>query len=117
MHNYKELKVWQKAVQLATDVYYHTQDFPKEERFGLTLQIRKSAVSISSNIGEGAGRLNKNEFIQFLGVAHGSASELDTQLIVANNFQFLNDDIFEELSGTINEIKKMIFKLIESLDK
>jgi four helix bundle protein len=76
MHNLKELKIWTKSLNLATEVYKATSNFPIEEKYGLTAQIRKSAVSISSNIAEGAGRNTKGEFRQFLGISNGSAYEL-----------------------------------------
>lgn len=90
MHQFKELTVWQKAVDLATDVYRYTKNFPAEEKFGLTSQIRRSVVSISSNIAEGVGRKSKKEFKHFLDIAYGSASELETQLLVdRSKFKFL----------------------------
>lgn len=115
MHQFKELSVWQKAVALATDVYTCTKDFPTEEKFGLTSQIRRSVVSISSNIAEGAGRKSKKEFRHFLDIAYGSASELDTQLLIAQNLNFLNSKCYKTLSKRINEIQKMIYSLSKSL--
>lgn len=115
MHQFKELTVWQKAVALATDVYSITKDFPTEEKFGLTSQIRRSVVSISSNIAEGAGRKSKKEFKHFLDIAYGSASELETQLLIAQNLNFLNSKHYKTLSERINEIQKMIYSLSKSL--
>jgi four helix bundle protein len=106
MHQFKELTVWQKAVSLATDVYTYTKDFPPAEKFGLTSQIRRSVVSISSNIAEGAGRKSKKEFRRFLDIAYGSASELETQLIVAQNLDFIKADHYKILSEKINEFRK-----------
>ena len=83
MHNIKDLKIWNKSVDLAVKIYNVTAAFPVEERFGLISQTRRAAVSISSNISEGAGRNTKGEFKQFLGIANGSAYELQTQLIIA----------------------------------
>ena len=89
MHNIKELKIWNKAMVLSVQVYELSSKFPSDERFGLTSQVRRCAVSIPSNISEGAGRNTKGEFKQFLGIANGSAYELQTQLIIANKLNFL----------------------------
>ena len=94
MHNYKELKVWEKAVDFAVDVYKATDQLPSDERFGLTSQIRRSVVSVSSNIAEGAGRNTRGEFNQFLGYAYGSSCELDTQLIIADKLNFITKESF-----------------------
>jgi len=85
MHNLQELKIWQKAINLSIGVYEITSNFPKEEKYGLISQIRRSAVSIPSNIAEGAGRNSNKEFVHFLSIANGSAFELQTQLIISNN--------------------------------
>ncbi len=82
MHNLKELKIWNKAIDLTVDVYKATASFPSEERYGLTSQARRSAVSIPSNIAEGAGRNSNKEFSNFLGIANGSSYELQTQLVI-----------------------------------
>ena len=89
MHNIEELKIWNKAMDLAVQVYELSSKFPSDERFGLMSQVRRCAVSIPSNISEGAGRNTKGEFKQFLGIANGSAYELQTQLIIANKLNFL----------------------------
>ena len=89
MNNYKELRVWQSSVDFAVNTYKATEELPIDERYGLTSQIRRSAVSISSNIAEGAGRNTSGEFNQFLGIAYGSTCELETQLIIANRLKFL----------------------------
>lgn len=115
MHQFKELSVWQKAVDLATVVYSHTKNFPSEEKYGLTSQIRRSVVSISSNIAEGAGRKSKKEFKYFLNIAYGSGSELETQLLIARNLDFINNENYEALSEMIIEIQKMIYSLSNSL--
>jgi four helix bundle protein len=111
MHNLKQLKIWNGSVELATEVYKATDHFPKEERFGLTSQIRRSAVSIPSNVAEGAGRNGKGEFKHFLGIANGSAYELQTQLIIANRLELLNDKVVEPLLKEIDELQKMNYKL------
>jgi four helix bundle protein len=111
MHNLKQLKIWNKSVELATEVYKATANFPKEERYGLTSQIRRSAVSIPSNVAEGAGRNTKGEFRQFLGIANGSSYELQTQLVISNRLELINDKTVEPLLKEIDELQKMNFKL------
>ncbi|AEI50013.1 four helix bundle protein [Runella slithyformis] len=115
MHNFKELKVWQKSVDLAVDTYYLTKYFPSEERFGLVQQINRSAVSVASNIAEGAGRNNFKEFNNFLGIASGSSCELETQYIIAHRIGLIDSNDFEVITSNVNEIQKMIFKLQQSL--
>lgn len=107
MHNLKELKIWNKAIELATEVYAVTANFPMEEKFGLTSQIRRSAVSVPSNIAEGAGRNSNKEFCQFLGISNGSSYELQTQLIISNNLQLITAGDVEPLLNKINEVQKM----------
>lgn len=116
MHQFKDLLVWQKAIELATDVYQVTQTFPSNEKFGLIAQMRRCTISISSNIAEGAGRISKKEFSHFLNVAYGSGSELETQLIIAKNLGFLEKSKYQELSDTITEIQKMVYSLSKSLN-
>lgn len=115
MHNYKELNVWKKSVDLATMVYQRTSSFPSGKKFGLTSQIRRSAVSISSNIAEGSGRSTNKDFNNFLGYSYGSACELETQLIIANKIGFLAGVQFEELNNELQSIQKMIFSLRNKL--
>jgi four helix bundle protein len=115
MNNYKELKIWQKSVDLAVKVYQVTKDFPKEELYGITSQIRRSAVSIASNIAEGAGRNSKKDFNNFLGVSHGSSCELETQLTIAQRVNFVDQQVFESVQQDIVEIQKMNWSLKKSL--
>jgi four helix bundle protein len=91
VQSYRDLVAWQKAMELVTKIYRVTKKFPKEEIFGLVSQIRRSAVSIPSNIAEGKGRLSKREFRQFLGNARGSLAELETQILIAQNLNYLNE--------------------------
>jgi len=114
MHNYKNLLVWKKAVNMATDVYKITDSYPDAEKFGLISQIRRSAISVSSNIAEGAGRGSNAEFRHFLNIAYGSAYELETQLIISNNLNYLRTNDFELLSNQIEELQKMLFRLIQN---
>lgn len=116
MHNLKELKIWHKAVELATDVYRLTADFPKEEKYGLISQIRRSAVSISSNIAEGAGRNSEKEFSHFLGISNGSSYELQTQLIISRNLGIVNSEL-ESILDQIDQIQKMNYSLQQKLNQ
>lgn len=106
MHNLKELKIWNKAIDIAVDVYKVTSSFPVDERFGLTSQSRRAAVSIPSNIAEGAGRNSAKEFSHFLGIANGSSYELQTQLVISNKLALLDDSAMEELLKQIDELQK-----------
>ena len=111
MDNFRNLIVWKRAVDFATDVYRKTENFPRTESYGLTSQIRRSAVSISSNIAEGAGRRSKKVFAYFLGISYGSACELETQLLIAKQLKYIEDQDFELLFNELNEIQKMIYTL------
>lgn len=115
MHMYKNLLVWQKAVNMATAIYKITESYPSEERYGLISQIHRSAVSISSNIAEGSGRGSDAEFRYFLNIAYGSIYELETQLIISNNLNYLDKNNFGALSDQIEEIQKMLYSLIQNL--
>ena len=115
MHNLKELKIWNKALDLAVQVYEATSNFPKEEKYGLTSQIRRSAVSIPSNISEGAGRNSNKEFIQFLGIANGSSYELQTQLIISNRLNLISNESVQPLLNEVDEIQKMTYRFQQTL--
>lgn len=108
LRDHKELLVWQKSILLVEIIYKRTQNFPKEEMFGLTSQIRRCSISIPSNIAEGHSRNTDGEFRQFLGIAKGSSAELETQIIIANKLSYLNLDDYNEISDLIIEIRKMI---------
>lgn len=116
MNRYKELLVWQKAVDLAVDVYQITEKLPKEEKYGLISQINRSVVSISSNIAEGAGRNTNKDFNNFLGIAQGSSFELDTQLIISNRLKFISDHEYQSVELQLAHIQNMIAKLKKSLN-
>jgi four helix bundle protein len=109
MNNLKELKIWNKAIDLAVDVYKATSTFPSYERFGLISQSRRAAVSIPSNIAEGAGRNSVKEFNNFLGIANGSSYELQTQLVIANKLAILESEILDPLLTQIDELQKMTY--------
>jgi four helix bundle protein len=115
IQNYKELSVWQKSVALTTDLYRFTSHFPDTERYGLTSQIRRATTSIAANIAEGWGRGSRGEYIQFLTVARGSLIELETHLIIAGNLHFLKSDEFDSISKPVNDIEKMLNRLIAVL--
>ncbi|MEQ9229289.1 MAG: four helix bundle protein [Cyclobacteriaceae bacterium] len=115
MHRYKELLVWQKAMDLSQQIYEQTANFPSEEKFGLVSQMRRCSVSIASNIAEGAGRNSNGEFNQFLGIAQGSAFELETQVLLATRMRFISNDDEILLSKQLSSITNMIFKLKETL--
>lgn len=117
MHNYKNLKVWIKAVELSTTVYSVTENFPAHERFGLTSQLRRASVSIASNIAVGAGRASDNEFSHFLSIANGSCYEMATQLIISKNLNYLSEQSYSDFDDKISEVQKMIYRLKESLNK
>ena len=116
MHNLKELKIWHKAIELSTEVYRLTADFPKEEKYGLTSQIRRAAVSVPSNIAEGAGRNSNKEFIHFLGISNGSYYELQTQLIISKNLSLINNGV-DLILDQIDQIQKMNYSLQSKLSK
>ena len=111
--DYRELKVWQKAMEMVTEVYRITQTFPREEIYGLTSQIRRAAVSVPSNIAEGQGRLTRGEFRQFLGHAKGSLAELETQILIAKNLGYINDPL--RTLDRLSEVARMLNGLLNSL--
>jgi four helix bundle protein len=110
MKDHKDLDVWKKSMDIVVNIYSITEDFPKDEIYGLTSQIRRAAVSIPSNIAEGAARNTDKEFMQFLHIALGSASEVETQLIIAQRLQYSGN--FAEILTKINSVKQMINGLI-----
>ena len=116
MHNFRELDVWKKAINVTTLYYKVSKSYPKDEIFGLTSQSRRSLVSISSNIAEGAGRNNVKEFIQFLGIASGSAYELETQLILLFGLNFKQEIEITPLTNELAEIQKMIYSFKTKLN-
>ncbi len=107
------LEVWKRAIKFVTDIYKITDKFPENEVYGLSQQMRKSAVSIPSNIAEGAGRNSTREFLKFLSIAQGSISELETQLIIANNLGYIKG--IEIALKELDEISKMLIGLSNSL--
>ncbi len=108
---YRDLVVWQQAMDVTVETYRLTSSFPKEEMFGLTSQMRRAAVSIASNIAEGEGRKSKNEFSHFLGIALGSKSELETQLILSERVNLLKTTDTEPIKKSLDDIGKMLTAL------
>lgn len=115
MNSHKDLNVWKNAVSFVSDIYKITEHFPNSELFGLTNQIRRAAVSIPSNIAEGAARTSQKEFNQFLSIALGSRAEVETQLLIALNLQFISTNEYKELTIKIDDIRKMLIGLKKSL--
>ena len=116
-YSYRELIAWQKAKALAIAVYRETEEFPSVERFGLRSQLRRCAVSIPSNIAEGQGRLTPGEFRQFLGQARGSLLELQTQLEIASELGFLNEEQFNSLNVFGSELLRILNGLLDRIAK
>ena len=108
-HNFKELKVWQFSMNLVKEIYLITQDFPNEEKFGITSQIRRCVISVPSNIAEGAGRGSNKDFARFLSIALSSAYELETQIILSKDLEFITEESFNKLISRIHEVQKMLF--------
>lgn len=115
MQTYKELVVWQKSIVLVTDIYESTKDFPREEINGLTSQLRRSAVSIPSNIAEGQGRATKGEFVRFLCHARGSLFELETQIVIAAKLGYMQPKRAGHLLESVTEVARILNGLLTSL--
>jgi four helix bundle protein len=117
IESYQDLIVWQKAMEYVVFCYEISAKFPASENFGLTSQLRRSAVSIPSNIAEGYGRNSRGEYIQFLGVANGSLKESETQIIVASRLKYITSEQLDEGLTRATEIGKMLRSLINSIRK
>lgn len=115
MHNYRELKVWQRAMDFVLEVYRVTNMFPKDEKFGLTSQLRRCAISIPSNISEGAGRATNNQFRYFLEIAMGSCNEAQTQLELSFRFNYLSKQDADKMLDEGYQIYKMILAFYNTL--
>ncbi|RKR81719.1 four helix bundle protein [Mucilaginibacter gracilis] len=115
MHNFKELKVWQAGIQLSKSIFILTKTFPNDEKIGLVSQMNRAAVSIPSNIAEGCGRKSGKELHQFLNIALGSAFELETQLIIAKEFDYINNETLNTTCNLVTGIQKMISGLQKSI--
>jgi four helix bundle protein len=115
VHNYKELKVWQKSRMFVKEVYITSADFPKDERFGVVSQIRRAAISISLNIAEGSGRVSDKDFLNFLHIAYGSSLEVENLIILSFDLEFITEHKQLELLRQVNEIQRMLKGLMTSL--
>jgi four helix bundle protein len=117
IQSYKDLLIWQKGIEMVVLVYQLISDFPKDELYALSSQIKRSAVSIPSNIAEGYGRQSTQSYIQFIKIARGSLCELETQLIVAKRLKFIkNETLYSELMNQITEESKMLNSFINKLE-
>lgn len=110
MKTHKDLNVWKKSMSLVSEIYTITKSFPEYEKYGITSQLRRSAISIPSNIAEGSARRGNKEFVQFLYIALGSATELDTQVLIAKDLGYLIDS---DTTDQIEDIRKMLVGLIK----
>ena len=115
MKSHKNLVVWQKSIELVTDIYSLTKDYPKEELFGLSSQMRRASISIPSNIAEGSARNHNKEFIQFLYVSLGSCAELETQLIISMKLGLIKSETFDIFCIKIKDVRNMLIGLIKSV--
>jgi four helix bundle protein len=115
MTDFKQLKVWKKAHEMALSTYRQTATFPKEEMYGLTSQLRRSAASIGANIAEGCGRRSDGEMYRFLQIARGSASEIEYHFILARDLHFLSEERFLRLAHQADEIQRMLTALMQSI--
>jgi four helix bundle protein len=116
MHNFKELKVWHKGRKFVKDIYLLTRKFPKEELFVLTSQMRRAAISISSNIAEGSGRGSDKDFARFIDVATGSSFELESQLYVGCDLEYFSEEELDIYLDKIQEIQRMLFHFKKHLN-
>ena len=115
MHNFKELKIWQESMSLAKEIFDSTKKFPTEEKYGLISQLNRAIVSVPSNITEGAGRDSQKEFNHYLNIALGSCFEIETQLILANDFNYISKEELQTLTEKVTKIQRMISRLKDSI--
>jgi four helix bundle protein len=115
VQDFRNLKVWQKAHAVVLEVYRATSAYPKEELFGLTSQTRRSASSVPTNMAEGCGRGSDADFARFLWMSNGSAYELDYQLLLARDLQYLNPNLYQELAAKLEEVKRMLAGLLATV--
>ncbi|PXF55073.1 MAG: diversity-generating retroelement protein bAvd family protein [Deltaproteobacteria bacterium] len=115
MRDFRELKVWEKAHRLTLQVYRITKDFPSDEQFGLTVQLRRAAASVPTNIAEGCGRDSERELARFMSIAAGSVSEVEYQLLLACDLDYMQDETYRELNQQVNEVKRMLNSFIQKL--
>lgn len=108
MRGHRGLVAWQKAMELVTEIYRMTRDFPKDELYGLVSQLRRAAVSVPSNLAEGYGRNSRNEFHQFVGVARGSLAEVEMQIEIAKNLDYVSQESCSKLLSRIDEVGRLL---------
>lgn len=113
MKTHKDLDVWKLSIELVTNIYKSTKQFPSDEKFGLTNQLRRTAVSIPSNIAEGAARKSNKEYLHFLYISLGSAAELETQLIIAHNLKYLNETEYNSINEQLDKVFKPLVGLMK----
>ena len=114
--DFRQLKVWEKSHQLALEIYKTTGNFPREEVYGMVSQMRRSAVSIPTNIAEGCGRSGDKDFARYLQIAFGSASELEYQILLAHDLNFVDGQDYDRLTGNVIEIKRMLYSFMRRLN-
>jgi four helix bundle protein len=117
MRPHEKLEVWSRSVNFVISIYKMTEAFPKEEKFGLTSQIRRAAVSVPANIAEGAARQSEKEFVHFLSNAQGSASELDTEILIAYRLGYLPEQAYKSAHDELDNIGRMIFGLSQHMKR
>ena len=117
IRTFKDLMVWQKSYQLALDIYKISKNFPSEEKFGLTSQIRRAAISVPSNIAEGYARRYIKSYISFLKISHGSIAEVETQILISKDLGYTKEETLKKIIIKCTEIQKMLWALIRSLEK
>jgi len=115
--SHRNLIVWQKAMQMVTDIYRVSRSFPRAEIYGLSAQVRAAAVSVPSNVAEGKGRLSKREYVQFLSRALGSLLEVETQMEIAHNLEYLDAEAFAKLCSQTEEVGRMLNGLITKIQQ
>jgi four helix bundle protein len=115
IQSFRDLQVWQRSIQMSVSVYRLTKEFPREEIYGITSQMRRSAVSVASNIAEGNGRLSSGEYRQFLGIARGSNFELQTQLEIARALGYSDSTMLDDAEGLSVEVGKMISGMLNAM--
>ena len=113
--SYRDLLVWQRSIQMSVAIYKLTAIFPKEETYGLSSQLRRAGVSVASNIAEGYARSSRGEYKQFLGMARGSNSEVQTQLVIARELGFGSPQLLDNAEGLSNEVGKMMAAILRNL--
>ena len=116
IHSYKDLKVWQRSIELVVEVYKLTEDFPREELYSLTSQIRRAAISIPSNIAEGRFRGTKKDYVNFLRIAYASGAELETQIEVAKRLPKMKNLDYAKIDSLLEEVMKMLNSMIRKLN-